>query len=189
MKLRKLFFDTIEKSKGVNVFSLGHCIWIGISMVLIAGGLLYCLRTRPELDRMIRVCFVLALVSECVKVFSVMKIVPMVNPVITEQNGLMVISYVPSGEYTPMMGLEHLPLELCSLQILFMGLCCVIRDETKKHILYAIMYPTGVIGALLGIVMATVTAYIHTPAEYFLSARVWQYFLFHSMVVCLSIYG
>ena len=169
------------------MFSTGHVIWITVSFVLIGVALFITMHNKPSLDKVINVCFVLGLVSEVIKIYSVMDIVPLVNQEIVNNGGVYEIAYVPTGEYTPMMGMEHLPLELCSLQIVFM-LACFIRQERVKRMIHALMYPTGIIGGLLGVVMATMTSYVKDQSEYLTSPRVWQYFLYHSMIIFLSIY-
>ena len=170
------------------MFSQGHLIWIGISVLLIAGGLWACLRKKPPLRKVMTVCMALGVASEVVKVFSVARIVPMVDPVILEQDGAMVLQWMPTGEYTPYLAMEHLPIELCSLYLLFMLLSLALRDGPWKRGLYAVMFASGTIGGFMGIALATITAYLDTTAAYFLSARVWQYFLYHSMIVTLSLY-
>lgn len=170
------------------MFSTGHILWIAISFVLIIGGISACIRLKPDIDRLMKVCFSIGLVSEVIKYFSMIQIVPMVDPAIVEENGTMVLSYLPSGQYTPMMPLEHLPLELCSIQLILMGVYCLLKDEKKKHALRAFMFPCGILGATLGIVMATLTSYLHTVADYFLTIRAWQYFLYHAMLVVLCLY-
>ena len=40
----------------------------------------------------------------------------------------------------------------------------------------------------MGILFAYVTADYHTVSEYFLSLRVWQFFLYHIMLVVLGLY-
>ena len=151
-------------------------------------GLILCAIIRPDMKKLLLVFLILGAASEIIKVVSVMRIVPVVDPVIIEEGGKAALSYIPRGEYTPIMGAEHLPFELCSLQLFFAAACYFLKNEKARHFLYALMYPTGVIGGLLGIVMASITAYYNTPAEYFSSARVWQFFIYHSMVVLLSIY-
>ena len=44
------------------------------------------------------------------------------------------------------------------------------------------------IGGALGIFLAYITADYKTVPEYFASPRVWQYFLYHAMVVTLGLY-
>ena len=50
------------------------------------------------------------------------------------------------------------------------------------------MYITGVIGGTLGIVLAAVTVDYSTVREYFTSPRIYQFFLYHSMIVILGLY-
>lgn len=115
------------------MFSQGHLIWIGISAALIVGGVLVCLRRQPPLRRLFFVCLALGIVSEVIKVFSVSGIVPMVDPVIAEQNSEAVLQWIPTGEYTPYLPMEHLPLELCSLYLLFMLLVEMAVDRLPDH--------------------------------------------------------
>ena len=73
------------------------------------------------MDRLIRVCFVLGLISEAVKVLCVVEILPVVEPAI--ENG--VLAYRQTGAFAPYLQAEHLPLELCSLQILSCSCTCL----------------------------------------------------------------
>ena len=41
------------------MFSQGHLIWIGISVLLIAGGLWACLRKKPPLRKVMTICMAL----------------------------------------------------------------------------------------------------------------------------------
>ena len=170
------------------MFSTGHLMWIGISVVLIVAGLAYFLRKRPPLRKVLFVCFVIGLVSEVIKVFSVAQIVPMVDQTIVEQGGEMTLQWIPSGEYTPYLGKEHLPLELCSLYLVFLLLALVLKDEKWKRRLYAVMFASGVLGGFMGIVMSSIAGDFESTAAFFTSVRVWQFFLFHAMVVMSSLY-
>ena len=98
------------------------------------------------------------------------------------------VQYASHGEYTPYLAMEHMPMELCSLYIIFMFLTLVIGDQTLKKWLYSVMYASGVIGGIMGIVFASITAYYTTVYDYFSSARVWQYFIYHSLIVTVSLY-
>ncbi|MBR2265031.1 MAG: YwaF family protein [Firmicutes bacterium] len=170
------------------MFSTGHLIWIGISVVLIAGGLLYCLRRRPPLRRILYVCFIIGIASELIKVLSAIQIVPMVDPAIVEQGGALAVEWIPTGEYTPYLAMEHLPLELCSLYLVFLLLSLVVKHERWKRGLYAVMFASGVLGGFMGIVMSSIAGDYDSTAAFFTSVRAWQFFLFHAMVVMSSLY-
>ena len=131
---------------------------------------------------------VIGVLSELIKFFSVTVIVPMITPVIAEEGGMQVINWVPSGEYTPYLPLEHFPMELCSLYLFFMPLGLLIKNKVWKKRLFALMFATGTIGGLMGIVLASITVDLHTIADYFTAPRVWQFFLYHSMIVVISLY-
>ena len=170
------------------MFSTGHLIWIGISVVLIAGGLFYCLRRRPPLRRILYVCFIIGIASELIKVLSAIQIVPMVDPAIVEQGGAPAVEWIPTGEYTPYLAMEHLPLELCSLYLVFLLLSLVVKHERWKRGLYAVMFASGVLGGFMGIVMSSIAGDYDSTAAFFTSVRAWQFFLFHAMVVMSSLY-
>lgn len=170
------------------MFSQGHLIWIGISAILIAGGLFLCMCKRPPLRRVLAVSMALGAVSEVIKIFSVAEIVPMVDPVIAESGGSTVLQWVPTGQYTPYLAMEHLPLELCSLFLLFNLLALTMKEGKLKKWLYAVMFASGTLGGLMGIALSSIAGYYTTTAAFFSSVRAWQFFLFHSMIVVVSIY-
>ena len=170
------------------MFSAGHLMWIGVSVLIIIAGSIYCLRQRPPIKKLMTVCLAIGAVSEVIKVFSVADIVPMVDAVIVEKDGKQVIDWVATGRYTPYLAKEHLPLELCSLFLFFMLLAIVMNDGIWKKRLYSLMFVAGTIGGVMGIVLASITRYYDTPLSYFTSARAWQFFLYHSMLVIIGIY-
>ena len=153
-------------------------------MLLIVCGTLACLRRKPSEDRFLKLCLVMGLISEAVKLFSVMRILPMVE--IGVNGGA--LEYAYAGQYTPYLEMVDLPLELCSLQIVFIAAMLLIKDTVWRSRLRALMYVTGIIGGMLGIVLAEVTVDYSAVAEYFSSARIYQFFLYHSMVVTLGLY-
>ncbi len=170
------------------MFSQGHLIWIGISLALIAAGAAVCLKRKPPLKRLLLVCLALGIASEVVKVLSLTEIVPVVTAAVEEQNGAPVIVYRAMNDYTPYLAVEHLPLEMCSLQLFFMLAAYLMRPGTWRTRLLALMFATALIGGAIGIFFASITSYFRTPAEYFASPRVWQYFLYHSMIVVMGLY-
>ncbi|MBR1407417.1 MAG: YwaF family protein [Clostridia bacterium] len=166
------------------MFSTGHLLWIGISFCLIVGGVAACFRIKPDENRLVKVCLGLGILSETVKVLSVMRILPMVDIAVDGAQ----LSYPYAGQYTPYLEMADLPLELCSLQIVFMAALLLSKTPLRRSRLRALMFVTGVIGGLMGIVMAQVTVDYHTVKQYFASPRIYQYFLYHSMVVALGLY-
>ena len=170
------------------MFSTGHLIWIGISMALIVIGFVLCCHYRPSLKKMFLVCFALGILSEIIKVLYTTEIVPMLDPVIIDQNGVSTLGWIPSGQYTPYLPLEHLPLELCSLYLVFMPAGILIKNERWKKWLYALMFTSGLLGGLMGIFLASIASDFPTVKEFFTSIRAWQFFLYHAMIVTESLY-
>ena len=170
------------------MISQGHLIWIGLSAVLIAAGLPVCLRRRPPLRHLLKICLIIGAASEIIKFFSCAVIIPMVDPAVTVQNGAAALEWLPSGEYTPYLGMEHMPLELCSLYLLFMLLALALKDGPWKKGLYAVMFASGTIGGIMGIVLSSIAGNYDTTAAFFTSVRAWQFFLYHAMVVTVSLY-
>ena len=169
------------------MFSTGHLIWIGLSFVIVSAGVLFFRKTQPSLSKLIRICFILGLVSEVVKIVSVITIVPVVDAAVVMQNGQPVLTYIPRYDYTPMLGAEHLPLELCSLQLIFMLIVIVTKNKKLQQNIFSIMYPTGLIGGIMGIILSGTAPYATGLADFFTSPRMLQYFLYHIMIVWLSI--
>ena len=167
------------------MFSTGHLIWIAISLILIAGGLIFLQKKAPQFEDLIRVCFALGLISEIVKIFSVAIILPVVDPVVSGSS----VSYIPAGQYSPYLESSHLPFELCSLQLVFYAIIIWSKSPKWKKRCTSLTFVCGSIGGMLGIVMAYIASEFSTVKEFFSSPRVWQYFLFHSMVVVVGIYA
>ena len=166
------------------MFSTGHLLWIGICAVLIVAGTLACLLRRPTEDRLLKICLAIGVLSEAAKLFSVMRILPMVDIAVKGA----ALEYTHAGQYTPYLEMADLPLELCSLQIAFIAAMLLVKNPVWKSRLRALIYVTGVIGGLMGIVLAEVTVDYSTVREYFTSLRIYQFFLYHSMVVTLGLY-
>ncbi len=173
---------------GVVLFSQGHLIWIAISIAIIVAGSVICRVVRPKLYDLMKVAFGLGILSEVVKVFAVAKIVPVIDPVIVQNEDVLAVEYVSLNDYTPYIAMEHMPLELCSLYIVFMFLAIVVKSTAWKKGLYAVMYASGTIGGLMGIFFASIAADFSTVHEYFASARAWQYFIYHAIIVTVSLY-
>ena len=170
------------------MFSTGHMIWIAISAAAIVVGCVAVKRRNPTLEQVLKVCLVVGAASELVKIFCVTSILPVVTPEIAMDAAGPVLRYVPIGQYTPYMKMEHLPLEMCSLMIPLLALTLLVKNNVWRSRLLALMYIAGTIGGTLGLLMCFIAGEYDTPAAYFAAPRVWQFFLYHAMVVFLGIY-
>ena len=170
------------------MFSTGHLIWIALSAAAIIGGCIACRRRNPTLEQVLKACLAVGAVSELVKVFCVTGILPQVTPQIVMDAAGPALQYVPTGQYTPYMKMEHLPLEMCSLMIPFLAAALLIKNNVWRSRLLALMYISGIIGGTLGLLLCAIAGEYGSPAAFFAAPRVWQFFLYHAMVVFLGIY-
>ena len=170
------------------MYSTGHLIWIAISFALIIGGYLAIKIRKPPLERVLKACLIVGVVSEVTKVFSVTSILPVVTPEIVTTDAGQSLTYVPIGKYSPYLKMEHLPLELCSLMIVFIIAALLLKNGLWRSRLLALMYITGTIGGLMGILLSYIATEYTSTAAFLLAPRAWQYFLYHSMVVTLGFY-
>ena len=167
------------------MFQTAHIIWIVISLIVIVVGVVLCRYLRPPMKLMLKICLAISVVSEVIKFFSVSQIVPMIDRFTAKEDGS--IDFVYRGDYIAALSPEHLPFEMCSLQIFFMALCLIVENEKVKRFLYVMMFATG-IGGIIAIPLASLSVEYNSFSEYMLAPRVWQFFLYHSMICVLSIY-
>ena len=165
------------------MFGTAHLVFIAISVVLIVFGLIMIRRKKPPIRRLIKVCFILGVIMEAVKVLSVILILPVVEPAV--ENGVLV--YRETGAYAPYLQAEHMPFELCSLQLVFMFLALIIKNKKWKKRIYATMYGTAVIGGVMAILLSSIAPEFESAAAFFSAPRAWQFYLYHSMIVTMGI--
>ena len=165
------------------MYSQGHIIFIIISLIMIAIGVFICKKYKWPLDSVIKVCFFIAVICEMVKVISVIDVWPIVKA--TVENGEIV--YKETGAYAPFIEYTHLPFELCSLQILFMFLYIVIKNNVWRTRIIALIYGTAMMGGLLAIFISAIAPGFSTTREFLTSVRAWEFFIYHSMLTILAI--
>lgn len=134
-----------------GMFSTGHFFFILLSTAAILAGVAACKKIQPPIRKLLIVCLCLGLLSEVSKILGSIEIVPVVEPAV--ENG--VLLYRETGAYTPYLEAEHLPFELCSLQILFMLFALLLRNPTWRKRLYALMYTTCIVGAGMAILFSS----------------------------------
>ena len=177
-------YSILNSQERTKLFSTGHIFFIVLSFILILLGSYLCRRYNPPAKKLFCICFVLSVLSEVIKFFSSIKIMPVVMPVI--ENGKLI--YQETGNYAPYLEPEHLPFELCSYQILFIFLLLVIKNETWKKRLCMFMYTTCIIGGFMGIVFSSAVIEFSDMLDIITSVDVWRSFIYHSMLVVLGIY-
>ncbi len=170
------------------MFSTGHLMWVAISAAAIVLGCVACKRKNPTLEQVLKACLVVGAASELVKIFCVTSILPVVTPELAMGEAGPALQYVPLGPYTPYMKMEHLPLEMCSLMIPFLAAALLMKNNVWRQRLLALMYISGTIGGTMGLLLCYIAGEYETPAAFFAAPRVWQFFLYHAMVVFLGIY-
>lgn len=165
------------------MFTLGHLLFSLIGAAVIAAGVILYQKKKPPIRLVLKICFVLAVLSEVVKTLSVIRIVPVVEAAV--ENGVLI--YRETGAFTPYLEAEHLPFELCSYQIFFIGLAMVVKNQKWLKRLYALMYTSCVVGAGVFFLTPSAAIGLTTVEEFFTSVMVWRAFLYHAMVVVLGI--
>ncbi|MBQ4623886.1 MAG: YwaF family protein [Clostridia bacterium] len=154
------------------MYSLNHIIWIVISLGLVAFGLCYLLKHKPPLRKVLTWAVVVCAVSELIKTLSVLEMVP-------TSDGTGMNMYLE---------MQHVPLHLCSIQILFICYTCFAKDGKIRDAILAFMYPTCTIGATFPLFIPTVFTESVEPAQAFTHPMPYQFFLYHVMLIILGIY-
>lgn len=153
------------------MFSLNHIIWIIICIILCILGSIWVKKTNPEFKKVINYALILSIISEVAKVFSVVKLVPVAN----------------SNNYFPYIELNHLPLHLCSLQIVFfIFLKMSNKDNKLRPWIISFMYPSCILGGIFAILLPTIFNTTITVNQAFTHPISYQTFLYHTMLI---IYG
>lgn len=143
------------------MFTLNHFIWLGISIVIIVGMLLFQKYKKLSFNTILTIVFCIAVLSELIKTASNM------------------IEIYKGGR---VLDPGDLPLHLCSIQIFFLFALkfCIKKEETKEKLL-AFMIPTMLLGGFIAL-------FIPTVGVRFNKLQVYQFFGFHSMIVFFAIY-
>lgn len=153
------------------MFTVYHFVWLAICLLLIAAAAVYLHRQRPELRKVLGFACAVSVLSELTKTFSVIQLVPSAG-----------------GDMYPYMELQHLPLHLCSIQILFIFYTRFAKDSPAREALLAFMYPSCLVGAACALAMPTIFSTSIEPEEAFTHPLAYQFFLYHTMLVILGLY-
>ncbi len=153
-----MFLAAANKFLGTN-----HFIFLGICIVIIVTSLIIFKKKNVSFNTVLNIMLVVAILSELIKIGEYIE--PYTNEV-----GKVIGVYFDK---------EGLPFHLCSIQIIFLFIVRICKEGSFKIKLLAFQYPTAFLGAMLALMLATITIEFDRPLA-------WQYFLYHA---CLLVYG
>ncbi|MBQ4093315.1 MAG: YwaF family protein [Firmicutes bacterium] len=154
------------------MFSFYHILWLILCALFITISMVMLKKYRPSLKQVLTVACIVSVCSELIKTMSMIQI-------------------VPSGDGTmffPYLELQHLPLHLCSIQILMIFYCRFAKESSTKEAILAFMYPTCIAGAFLALMMPSIFNATIEVTQCFTHPIAYQYFLFHSMLIILGLW-
>lgn len=154
------------------MFTVNHFIWLAISVALITAFTVYLNKRKPSVKTVLSFCCVGGVLSELVKVFSVLELVPSAD----------------GSRLYPFLEPEHFPFHLCSIQILFLFYARFAKDGRKKDALLAFMYPSCSVGAFLALLMPSIFPDPVDVSNAFTHPLAYQYFLYHAMLIIFGLY-
>lgn len=154
------FLAATNKFLGTN-----HFIFLGICIVYIVGSLILLKKFKVSFNAVLNIMLVIAVISELIKIDEY--IVPYYN----EAGEALGVYFKKTG----------LPFHLCSIQIIFLFMAKLLKDGSFKNKLLGFVYPTAFLGALLALLIATITIEFDRPLT-------WQYFMFHASLLIYGLY-
>ncbi len=154
------------------MFTVYHFIWLAICLLFCGIALWQLKKHKPALKKVLSWACIGCILSETVKTLSVLEM-------------------VPSADGTSMhlyLEMQHLPLHLCSIQILFIFYSRFAKESKAKEILLAFMYPSCTLGAFFAILLPSIFSTSIEPYQAFTHPLAYQFFLYHAMLVVLGLY-
>lgn len=159
--------------KGIwNMFTVYHFIWLAICLPLCAVVLWQLKKRKPALKKVLSWACIGCILSEVIKTLSVLKMVP-------STDGSAMHLYLE---------MQHLPLHLCSIQIIFIFYARFAKESKAKETLLAFMYPSCTLGAFFAIMLPSIFSTSIEPYQAFTHPLAYQFFLYHAMLVVLGLY-
>ena len=142
-----------------SIFGTKHLIIVAVSLILIVGLFLFSKKLR-----FVTICktlFYIGIVSETIKIFY----------------------YIIQNESTHggILPKTDLPFHLCSIQILFIAVVNITKNEKLKRFLLSFMFPSCLLGGIAAIFIATSSS---LNGLWIITA---QYFLYHIAIVVFAL--
>lgn len=163
------------------MFSPAHLMMLAASVISVIGISKILGRKQIPLERMLFVCGCIALACECVKIVLSIEMVPLLS---LSEAGL----YQQTGAFIPHMNNEDIPMELCSMQIVFIWLAYFLKPGKLREKLLSFLYVTMIIGATLALLMPEPLLTYRESVPYYLSLRIWEFYIYHIMLVVLGLF-
>ncbi len=155
-----MFLAAANKFLGTN-----HFIFLGICIAYIVASLVLLKKYKVSFSTVLTIMVVIAVISELVKI-----------------NEYIVTYYDDAGKAIGVyFEKEGLPFHLCSIQIIFLFVARMCKEGSFKDKLLAFMYPTAFVGALMALMLATITIEFDRPLA-------WQYFIYHASLIIYGLY-
>ena len=153
------------------MFTWRHILWLALCLIATAAAQYVYHRKRPSLEKVLTVALIISILSEIVKVASVIEMVP-------SSGGALLLPYLP---------LNHLPLHFCSIQIVLIAFVRFTKDEGKRETVLAFMYSTCILGAVMALLMPSIFTTSISVEQAFTSPLAYQFFVFHTMLINLGV--
>ena len=154
------------------MFSPQHLVWLAVCIVGIVLATKKLDATKPGLNNVLTGACVICAFSEVVKLLTYVQMVPTAD----------------GSTMNLFIEWRHLPLHLCSIQILFIFYVRFAEKSSRRDAVLAFMYPTCILGAAFALLLPSIFPTTILPEQAFTSPIAYQFFLFHSMLVTLGIY-
>lgn len=154
------------------MFTAQHFVWLLICFIISAVCIVYLYKKKPPMQTVLTVACVICVLSELVKTFSMMQMIP-------SSNGKRMYLYLE---------MQHLPFHLCSIQILLIFYARFTENIKKRTSVLAFLYPTGVLGSFFALVMPTIFKTNIKVSQAFTHPLAYQFFLYHTMLLVLGAY-
>ncbi|MBR3532989.1 MAG: YwaF family protein [Clostridiales bacterium] len=154
------------------MFSVNHCIWMFICLVIVVISVLLLKKYRPPLKSVLTWAVIVSMISEAIKIGSVAKMIPVSS----------------SDSVIPYITVNHMPLHICSLMIFLILYARFASDKKKVDSVLTFMYPTCILGGLGAIVFPSIFSTTISASQAFIHPVAYQTFLYHVMLMVLGIY-
>ena len=153
------------------MFSWQHFVWLGICALLVAFAIIRYRKGSASLNQVLNICCIICVLSEFTKVFGVIQMVP-------SADGSIIYPYIP---------MNHLPLHLCSIQILLIFYVRFVAKGNARENLLSFMYPSCLLGALAALAMPSIFSTSITVDQAFTHPMAYQFFIYHAMLIALGL--